>query len=96
MADVRNEIDYDAIFQEVMSMPSVLAKVEQKAVNIAAKARAIDAAEGSNAMITVRRVHVPSGRAIYNVESTDVAGEYGDSTTAARKTLRRAAGGSRR
>ena len=96
MADHRVDLDFDAIFQQVMASPSVIAKAQQKAVTIAARARAINAREGGSANITVRRVHVPTGRTVFNVESDDVEGEYGSSKTSARKTLRRAAGGGRR
>lgn len=90
-------IDGDQLFFDVMKTPQVRAKVRQTAQRIASKAIAIDKKEnGGKATITLVDKTTARGRAVTEVHSTDAAGEYGTSTAARRRTLRRAAGAVRR
>lgn len=87
-------IDGDDLFRQVMSTTQVRSAVFAKAQKIAAKARRLDAAEGTgSATIEIKQIPVASGRAVYNVTSSDVDGEYGTSTVKRLGTLRRAAKG---
>lgn len=88
------EIDGDYIFAVAMSQGSVRAAVQQRATDIAARARRIDQKDGAGrANIRVEKVSTGTGRVAYNVVSDDIEGEYGSSTRARLSTLRRARGG---
>ncbi|GAC71029.1 hypothetical protein [Gordonia soli] len=86
-------IDTDEIFQAANETVQVEAAVLKRATDIANRARRLDAAEnGGTADITLDRRVMPNGRLVYHVQSTDADGEHGTSSTARRRTLRRAVG----
>lgn len=90
-------IDGDQMFYDVNQTAQVRARVRQVAQQIATKAITIDKKEnGGNATITLVDRTTGRGRAVTEVHSDDAAGEYGTSTTARRRTLRRAAGAVRK
>ena len=87
------QLDLDGLFAEMNETAQVRAGVTRRATEIAARARRIDAAEnGGRAEITLTEKTMPNGRFVVQVRSTDGDGEFGTSTTARRRTLRRAIG----
>ena len=88
------DINPDDIFFQVMQTAVVKSAVRARAQQIAQKAIAIDKAEnGGKATITIVDRVLANGRPVSEVHSTDEAGEYGNSKTRRRATLRRAMGG---
>lgn len=88
------DINIDALFEEANQNSMVRARVKDRTARIAARARRIDRSENAGrATITVEHEVLPNGRFVGAVQTDDVSGEYGDSRTARRRTLRRAAGG---
>lgn len=87
-------IDADQLFYDVNQTAQARAAVRGRAQQIAAKAIALDKAEnkGRSSITLVDRT-LANGRAVTEVHSTDVAGEYGNSNTRRRAILRRAMGG---
>ncbi len=86
-------IDIDALFERANQSALLRAKIDDRTARVAARARRIDMAEnGGRANITVESEVLPNGRYMGRVVSDDVSGEYGDSVTKRRRTLRRAAG----
>lgn len=91
--DPRIDLDLDALFERANQNPLVRAKVEDRTAQVAARARRIDLAENEGrATITTSFEVLPNGRYVGRVSTDDVSGEYGDSVTKRRRTLRRAAG----
>lgn len=89
----RIDLDMDSIFERANQTKMVRAKVQDRTAKIAARARRIDMAENEGrANIKVVTKTLGNGRFVGNVESDDAAGEFGDSNTKRRRTLRRAAG----
>ncbi|WP_411815492.1 hypothetical protein [Gordonia sp. SND2] len=87
-------IDADQLFYDVNQTPQARAAVRGRAQKIATKALAIDKKENrGKSQITLVDRTLANGRAVTEVHSTDVDGEYGNSKTKRRATLRRAAGG---
>lgn len=88
------EMNMDALFVEANQLKMVRAKVKDRSARIAARARRIDRSENAGrANITVEYEVLPHGRFVGAVQTDDVSGEFGDSKTVRRRTLRRAAGG---
>ena len=88
------EMNMDALFVEANQLKMVRAKVKDRTARIAARARRIDRSENAGrANITVEYEVLPHGRFVGAVQTDDVSGEFGDSKTVRRRTLRRAAGG---
>lgn len=94
MTKPRIELNINALFVEANQNAMVRAKVKDRTARIAARARRIDRAENAGrANITVEHEVLPNGRFVGAVQTDDVSGEFGDSKTIRRRTLRRAAGG---
>ncbi len=96
MADKpRVDLDIDQLFREANQTALLRAKVRDRNERIAARARRIDQAENKG-RATIRTSYevLPNGRFVARTETDDVSGEFGDSRTKRRRTLRRA-GGSR-
>ena len=88
------DINIDALFEEANQSKMVRAKVKDRTARIADRARRIDRSENAGrATIKTAFETLPNGRYVGRVETDDVSGEHGDSRTARRRTLRRAAGG---
>lgn len=88
------EMNMDALFVEANQLKMVRAKVKDRSARIADRARRIDRSENAGrANITVEYEVLPHGRFVGAVQTDDVSGEFGDSRTVRRRTLRRAAGG---
>lgn len=88
------EMNMDALFVEANQNKMVRAKVKDRTARIADRARRIDRSENAGrANITVEYEVLPHGRFVGAVQTDDVSGEFGDSKTVRRRTLRRAAGG---
>lgn len=88
------EMNMDALFVEANQLKMVRAKVKDRSARIADRARRIDRSENAGrANITVEYEVLPHGRFVGAVQTDDVSGEFGDSKTVRRRTLRRAAGG---
>lgn len=89
----QNEIDTDAIFQQVMAMPMVKAKVQDRAAKVSARIRRDLNKAGITATVTSDPYHGTTGRASYNI-----SGSVTDPTQARRagRIARRAARSVRR
>ncbi|QDF17107.1 head closure Hc1 [Gordonia phage William] len=93
MADPLVRIDSDRVFRELNRMSKVRRGVRERAREIAARAIRIDQAENDGrADITLSEHTMPNGRFVVHVESNDVDGEHGNTSTVRRRTLRRAVG----
>lgn len=91
--DPRVNLDLDSLFEQANQNALVRAKVQDRAAQIAARARRIDQAENEGrANISTEFEVLPNGRFMARVVSDDVSGEFGDSVTKRRRTLRRSAG----
>lgn len=91
--DPRVNLDLDSLFEKANQNPLLRAKVQDRAAKVAARARRIDQAENEGrANISTEFEVLPNGRFMGRVVSDDVSGEFGDSVTKRRRTLRRAAG----
>lgn len=91
----RIDIDIGELFETANQNALLRAKVRDRAETIAARARRIDQQENAGrATIKTSYEVLPDGRFVANVETDDVSGEFGDSKSKRRRTLRRA-GGSR-
>lgn len=88
---MRNEIDADAVFQQVMQQPAVKAKLQQKATRIATLARKDLHRAGIDATVQIRERHLPTGRATLDVHCS----VSDDDERRAGKIMRRAARGTR-
>lgn len=90
------DLDLDSIFEAANQTDLLRAKVRDRTEAIAARARRIDVKENEGrASITTEYETLPNGRFVGRVTTDDVSGEFGDSATKRRRTLRRA-GGKRR
>lgn len=91
--DPRVELNLDGLFEAANQNSLVRAKVQDRLAQIAARARRIDQAENEGrATISIETEVLPNGRFMGRVVTDDVSGEFGDSVTKRRRTLRRAAG----
>lgn len=79
------------LVQHASRVQAVRTALHTQAALIASRARQIDSSEGGKSVIKIVDGIRPGGRAYSNVESNNVAGEYGTSKTARRRTLGRAA-----
>lgn len=87
------KIDMDAMFVRANQTALLRAKVRDRTEQVAARARRIDVAENKGrASITTEYEVIANGRFVGRVLTDDVSGEFGDSATKRRRTLRRAAG----
>lgn len=87
----RVEIDMDDLFKQVQQLEVVRAGVRKRAQRVANRARQIDRAENrGRATIGIEEEVLPNGRFVARVTSDDKSGEFGDSNTKRRATLRRA------
>ncbi|AKC03037.1 head closure Hc1 [Gordonia phage Gsput1] len=80
-------------WDKVVQSRAVRAKVDAVAKRVAARAQALNDAEGGSATITVERGVRPKGRGYANVKSDRPDEEHGTETKARRAVLRRAARG---
>lgn len=93
---VNVDINLDHIFEAANQTDLLRAKVRDRTETTAARARRIDVKENAGrATISTEYETLPNGRFVGRVTTDDVSGEFGDSATKRRRTLRRA-GGKRR
>lgn len=90
---VRVDLDVDEIFRRANETDIVRAKIYARAVQIANRARRIDAQEnGGNSTVELQERVMANGRYVVHVRMTDDGSEHGTSKRARRRTLRRAVG----
>lgn len=95
MADEpRVALNMDDVFKQANQSIIVRAAVRARAQKIANKARQIDRRENKGrANIALEEGFMPNGRFVARVTSDDKTGEWGDTNTKRRATLRRAKDG---
>lgn len=87
----RVDLDLDQIFKLANQTAILQAKVRQRAQKVANRARQIDARENKGrAAISIEETTIPNGRYVCRVRTDDKSGEWGDTNTRRRATLRRA------
>lgn len=87
----RVALDMDDLFKQANQHVIVRAAVRARAQKIANKARQIDNRENKGrANIELEEGYMPNGRFVTRVKSDDKSGEWGDTNTKRRATLRRA------